>query len=80
MVILTKNVRSYLKLYDILSMCGFEEKTVNLISTVATKIEIDASILILTDIEIVNKALQHSDSTKVTISFTRTCFNGLIDK
>ena len=45
-------LKSFSKLYDVLSLCGFVEKTIDLIPTVATKNKVDILISILKDIEI----------------------------
>ena len=61
-------LKSFSKLCDILSVCGFADKTINNIPTVAAKNKIDALITILADIEIMNKKLQPEDSAKVILS------------
>ena len=51
----------------------------DLIPNATQKRQVESLIKVLAQIEVVNKDFQTDDATKITLSYVRTCFDGLIE-
>ena len=74
-----KMLSSFVDIHRFLSMCAFSDKTIDLIPNAIQKRQVESLIKILYQIEVVNKDFQKCDASKITLSYVRTCFAGLIE-
>ena len=74
-----KMLLSFIGIYDYLLLCAFSDKTIVLIPNATQKRQVEGLIKVLAQIEVVNKDFQTDNATKITLSYVRTCFDGLIE-
>jgi len=74
-----KMLLSFIDLYYFLSIRTFSDETIDLIPNATKKRKVESLIKSFAQIEVVNKDFHTCDASRITLSYVRTCFDGLIE-